>query len=113
MCTYETCPLLTYAPCRCSDCAHFFRDTSTCTLGTDDPISPDSTPCKHLVLIQLPIVGSKEAADILGWDRRKVATYYSRHLLPRPIALLASGPIWGRHQIENYRDELRAKRESS
>ena len=49
-----------------------------------------------------PLVGTKEAAEILGWDRRKVATYQGRGLLPEPVARLATGPVWTRRQIEEY-----------
>ncbi|MCM3570643.1 hypothetical protein [Neobacillus mesonae] len=49
------------------------------------------------------LVGVKEASEILGWDRRKVSTYHSRGVLPKPIVNLSSGPIWFRKQIERYK----------
>jgi hypothetical protein len=49
------------------------------------------------------LVGVKEAAEILGWDPRKVATYRSRGRFPEPIAVLAMGPVWYRQQIEDYK----------
>lgn len=49
-----------------------------------------------------PLAGVAEAAEILGWDRRKVSTYIRRGKLPDPIQRLASGPIWTRSQIEEY-----------
>jgi predicted DNA-binding transcriptional regulator AlpA len=51
-----------------------------------------------------PLVGVQEAAEILGWDKRKIATYMSRGKFPEPIQRLASGSIWTRQQIEDYRD---------
>ena len=49
------------------------------------------------------LVGLKEAAEILGWDPRRVSTYRSRGTFPEPIAELASGPVWVRDQIEKYK----------
>lgn len=49
------------------------------------------------------LVGVKEAAEILGWDVRRVATYRSRGSFPEPVAELAMGPVWYRSQIEEYK----------
>ncbi|WP_080833178.1 type I-C CRISPR-associated protein Cas8c/Csd1 [Cohnella massiliensis] len=49
------------------------------------------------------IVGYAEAAYILGWDKRKIGTYLQRGVFPEPIQRLASGPIWTRRQIEDYK----------
>ena len=48
------------------------------------------------------LVGVSEAARILGWDRRRVATYVSRGAFPEPIAALASGRIWLREDVEAF-----------
>jgi hypothetical protein len=58
---------------------------------------------------KLDLVGVKEAAEILGWDPRRVATYRSRGSLPEPVAELASGPVWLREQIEEYKREREGK----
>ena len=50
------------------------------------------------------IVGYAEAAEILGWDKRRIGVYMKRGKFPEPIQQLASGPIWTRKQIEDYRD---------
>ncbi|MEB3103100.1 hypothetical protein [Ferviditalea candida] len=50
------------------------------------------------------IIGYAEAAKILGWDKRRIGTYMQRGSFPEPIIRLASGPIWTRKQIEDYRD---------
>ncbi|CAI8920974.1 DNA-binding protein [Priestia megaterium] len=50
-----------------------------------------------------PLVGVAEAADILNWDKRKIATYIKRGVFPEPIQRLSSGPIWTSTQIEEYR----------
>jgi hypothetical protein len=56
------------------------------------------------------VVGVSEAARILGWDRRRVATYVSRGAFPEPIAALASGRVWRREDVEAFgRDRRRRK----
>lgn len=51
------------------------------------------------------LVGVKEAAEILGWDPRRVTTYRSRGSFPEPVAELAMGPVWLRKQIEGYKKQ--------
>lgn len=52
------------------------------------------------------LIGLAEAAHILGWDRRKVATYISRDAFPEPITRVAAGPLWTRQQIEEYKKQI-------
>lgn len=49
-----------------------------------------------------PILGTAELAELIGWDRRKVAVYHGRGLLPVPMAELACGPLWWRADIERW-----------
>jgi len=50
------------------------------------------------------------ARTILGWDRRRVATYVSRGAFPEPIAALASGRVWRREDVEAFRrDRVRRR----
>lgn len=48
------------------------------------------------------LVGVTEAARLLGWDRRRVATYVERGSFPEPVAHLASGRIWRREDVEAF-----------
>ena len=48
------------------------------------------------------LVGVAEAAGILGWDKRRVFTYISRGSFPEPLALLASGRVWRKRDVEEY-----------
>ncbi len=48
------------------------------------------------------VVGVAEAAEILGWDKRRVVTYIDRGSFPEPITALASGRIWLREDVETY-----------
>lgn len=71
----------------------------------------------------MDLVGVREVAGILGWDRRKVSVYAARGKLPPPVARLRSGPVWERRVIEAFargetipvaddnRAEVEAKRE--
>jgi len=55
------------------------------------------------------LVGVSEAADIMGWDKRRVITYIDRGHFPEPIAALAGGRIWLREEIEAYAEDWRAR----
>lgn len=69
--------------------------------GPDVVLTVEVTP--HLV-------GVSEAAAILGWDRRWVATYVDRGAFPEPVAMLASGRVWRREDVEAFaRDRARRK----
>ena len=47
------------------------------------------------------------AAEIMGWDKRRVVTYLDRGTVPRAAPALASGRIWLREDIEAFADEWR------
>ncbi len=55
------------------------------------------------------LVGVSEAAAILGWDRRRVATYVSRGAFPAEVAALASGRIWRRADVEAFARDRRRR----
>jgi hypothetical protein len=55
------------------------------------------------------IVGVAEAAEIMGWDKRRVVTYLDRSQFPDPLTTLASGRIWIRDDIEAFADDWRAR----
>jgi hypothetical protein len=55
------------------------------------------------------IVGVAEAAEIMGWDKRRVVTYLDRGLFPEPLTSLASGRIWLREDVERYAEEWRER----
>ena len=56
------------------------------------------------------VVGVAEAAEVMGWDKRRVVTYIDRGSFPEPITSLASGRIWLREDVQRYADEWRARR---
>jgi hypothetical protein len=56
-----------------------------------------------LVIEVIPaVIGVAEAAEIMGWDKRRVITYIDRGSFPEPITALASGRIWLREDVEEY-----------
>jgi len=55
------------------------------------------------------LVGVSEAADIMGWDKRRVITYIDRGHFPEPTASLAGGRIWLREEVEAYAEDWRAR----
>lgn len=61
---------------------------------------------------QIPtLVGLKEFAEEIGWDKARLSTKYSRQrngkkvrpLLPEPIQILAATPIWTLSQAQEYK----------
>jgi hypothetical protein len=56
-----------------------------------------------------PLAGVAEAAEIMGWDKRRVVTYIDRGHFPEPIAALASGRVWLREDVESYAADWRAR----
>jgi len=56
------------------------------------------------------VAGVAEAAEIMGWDKRRVITYIDRGSFPEPITSLASGRIWLREDVEAYATQWRERR---
>jgi hypothetical protein len=65
-----------------------------------------------LVEVVPAVVGVAEAAEIMGWDKRRVITYIDRGSFPEPITALASGRIWLREDVEDYAARWRATHSS-
>ena len=66
----------------------------------DEPLAVEVVP---------QVVGVAEAAEIMGWDKRRVVTYLDRGSFPEPLTALASGRIWLREDVEAYAQEWRAR----
>jgi hypothetical protein len=60
-----------------------------------------------------PLAGVAEAAEIMGWDKRRVITYIDRGHFPEPVASLAGGRVWLREDVEAYAAGWRARRARS
>jgi hypothetical protein len=57
----------------------------------------------------LELAGVAEAAAILGWDKRRVATYARRGSFPEPVASLAGGRVWRRADVEAFAAAFRER----
>jgi predicted RNase H-like HicB family nuclease len=55
------------------------------------------------------LAGVAEAAEVMGWDKRRVVTYIDRGSFPEPVQSLASGRVWRRSDLEAYAAEWRAR----
>lgn len=64
-----------------------------------------------LVVEVLPVLaGVAEAAEVMGWDKRRVITYIDRGRFPEPVQSLASGRVWLRADVERYAEDWRSRR---
>ena len=55
------------------------------------------------------LVGVAEAAETLGWDKRRVATYVKRGSFPDPVEELAGGRVWALDDILAFAEAFRAR----
>jgi hypothetical protein len=71
-------------------------------LSLDEPVT--------LTVEMVPaLAGVAEAAQIMGWDKRRVITYIDRGRFPEPIQSLASGRLWLRSDVERFAKDWRAR----
>jgi hypothetical protein len=66
-------------------------------------------PLTLIVEVHPILAGVAEAAQVMGWDKRRVITYIDRGHFPEPMQALASGRVWMRSDVERYADEWRAR----
>jgi hypothetical protein len=66
-------------------------------------------PVTLTVEIVPALAGVAEAAEIMGWDKRRVITYIDRGRFPEPLQSLASGRVWKRSDVERFAKEWRAR----
>jgi hypothetical protein len=98
-------PVVTTAPTR-EICLDRLRDLA-------DRHRPDRDAPLTLIVEILPVVaGVAEAAEVMGWDKRRVVTYIDRGRFPKPLQALASGRIWLRSEVETFATEWRERRDA-
>jgi hypothetical protein len=68
-----------------------------------------SRPSTLLVEVLPILAGVAEAAEVMGWDKRRVITYIDRGRFPEPVQSLASGRVWLRADVERYAAEWRSR----
>lgn len=95
---------------RVLDAPMYVEVTGTSRIGCLDELREAIGDDVVLTVEVVPeLVGVSEAADIMGWDKRRVITYIDRGHFPEPIASLAGGRIWLREEIEAYAEDWRAR----
>lgn len=92
------------------DAPMFVEVTATSRTGCIDELRAVAGDDAVLTVEVVPdVVGVSEAAEIMGWDKRRVITYIDRGHFPDPIAALAGGRIWLREDVEAYAADWRAR----
>ena len=93
------------------DAAAFIEVTGTSKRGCLDELRKLTGDDVDLVVEVLPpLAGVAEAAEIMGWDKRRVITYVDRGSFPEPLTSLASGRVWLREDVEAFATEWAARR---
>lgn len=59
---------------------------------------------------KLDLVGTREAAEILGVERPRIGRWLKTGVMPEPVARTKSGPVWFRSQITGMRGERKRRR---
>ena len=62
-----------------------------------------------IIEVQPLLAGVAEAAQVMGWDKRRVITYIDRGSFPPALQSLASGRIWLRSDLERFAAEWRER----
>lgn len=69
------------------------------------------SPTERTIVVELwpRLVGVAEAAEILGWDKRRVVTYVDRGAFPAPLQALAGGRVWALDDVRAFARVFRAR----
>jgi predicted DNA-binding transcriptional regulator AlpA len=91
------------------------RSQETCLASLRRSIARTQKGEAVTVLVEVtPLVaGVAEAAEILGWDKRRVVTYIDRGRFPAPVQSLAATRVWLRSDIEAYARQWQARRRAA
>lgn len=60
--------------------------------------------------VELDVVGTAEAADILDVERPRIGRWMKLGIMPKPAKRLAATPVWFRADIERLRDQRAGRR---
>ncbi len=88
------------------------RNVHKAALSLMPAVSWESGPPVVFVEVLPKLVGVAEAAALMGWDKRRVATYVKRGAFPEPLAELAGGRVWAREDVVAFREAFRARQRS-
>lgn len=56
------------------------------------------------------LVGTAEAAELLGVERPRIGRWIGKGQMPMPVAKLGATPVWEREDIEAMRDDVEARK---
>jgi hypothetical protein len=85
------------------------RKVHQAALSLMPAVSWEAGPPVVFVEVLPKLVGVAEAASLMGWDKRRVATYVKRGTFPEPLAELAGGRVWAREDVMAFRDAFKAR----
>lgn len=57
------------------------------------------------------LVGTREAAEILGVEKPRIGRYIKRGRMPTPVAELGATKVWRREDVEALRDAIRLRQQ--
>lgn len=69
-----------------------------------------SRPKQPRSVRQLDIVGTAEAAELLGVERPRIGRWIKRGIMPPTASVLSATPVWYRRDILKMRDWVEANR---
>jgi hypothetical protein len=72
-------------------------------MSKENGAEPISAP-KHRPVKQLDIVGTAEAAELLGVERPRIGRWVKRGVMPPTAAHLQATPVWYRKDILKMQD---------
>ena len=58
---------------------------------------------------KIDLLGVAEVSNLLGWDKRKIATYIKRGVFPKPVHIVKATPLWTEEQIIDYKNNWNKK----
>jgi hypothetical protein len=67
-------------------------------------------PPRPRAVRQLDIVGTAEAAELLGVERPRIGRWIKRGVMPPTAAMLQATPVWQRKDILRMKDWVEANR---
>jgi predicted DNA-binding transcriptional regulator AlpA len=56
------------------------------------------------------LLGTAEVAKLLGVERPRIGKWAAQGKMPKPVAVLAMGPVYSRDDIEAMREGVEARR---
>jgi hypothetical protein len=91
------------------DAQECLRKVNEAALELLPAVSWERGPPLVFVEVTRRLVGVAEAAAILGWDKRRVATYVKRGSFPEPVEALAGGRVWAMDDVVAFGEAFRAR----